>query len=104
MRKEDIHHLADDVHDIARDREEDLKSALTHAEKFKQIQVQDQIDELKVFESTQTKTTRIIITGYIFTDDCCYNLLIVGIYVNETNPNNIFVCLFVCLCLMTHKP
>ena len=35
---EDIHHLADDVHDIARDREEDLKSALTHAEKFQQIQ------------------------------------------------------------------
>ena len=35
---EDIHHLADDVHDIARDREEDLKSALGHAEKFQQLQ------------------------------------------------------------------
>ena len=35
---EDIHHLADDVHDIARDREEDLKSALSHAEKFQQLQ------------------------------------------------------------------
>lgn len=35
---EDIHVLADDVHDIARDREEDLKKALGHTEKFQELQ------------------------------------------------------------------
>lgn len=34
---EDIHVLADDVHDIARDREEDLKKALGHTEKFQEL-------------------------------------------------------------------
>jgi len=31
---EDIHNLADEVHDVMRDREEDLKIGLGHAEKF----------------------------------------------------------------------
>lgn len=35
---EDIHVLADDVHDIARDREEDLKKTLGHTEKFQELQ------------------------------------------------------------------
>lgn len=35
---EDIHHLADDVHDIAKERDDDLRSALGHADKFQQLQ------------------------------------------------------------------
>ena len=35
---EDIHNLADDVHDISREREDDLKNALGHAERFQQLQ------------------------------------------------------------------
>lgn len=34
---EDIHSLADDVHEIARDREDDLKNALGHADKFQEL-------------------------------------------------------------------
>ncbi|KAL5005910.1 hypothetical protein ScPMuIL_017068 [Solemya velum] len=34
---EDIHGLADDVHEIARDREDDLKNTLGHAEKFQEL-------------------------------------------------------------------
>ncbi|XP_052813001.1 microtubule-actin cross-linking factor 1, isoforms 1/2/3/4/5-like isoform X2 [Mya arenaria] len=40
---EDIHNLADDVHDIAKEREEDLRVALGHADRFQQLQ--EAIDE-----------------------------------------------------------
>ncbi|XP_053386476.1 dystonin-like isoform X4 [Mercenaria mercenaria] len=74
---EDIHHLADDVHDIAKERDDDLRAALNHADKFQQLQesleewlpveehklanmkpisndldtLQKQVDELKFFKS-----------------------------------------------------
>jgi len=35
---EDIHNLADDVHDIAKERDEDLRMALGHADRFQQLQ------------------------------------------------------------------
>ena len=35
---EDIHHLADDVHDIAKERDDDLRTALNHADRFQQLQ------------------------------------------------------------------
>ncbi|KAL3854342.1 hypothetical protein ACJMK2_013615, partial [Sinanodonta woodiana] len=34
---EDIHHLADDVHDVAHDRDEDLSNAFQHAERFQHL-------------------------------------------------------------------
>ncbi|XP_076088399.1 microtubule-actin cross-linking factor 1, isoforms 6/7-like isoform X5 [Mytilus galloprovincialis] len=34
---EDLHNLADDVHDITREREEDLKTALSHTDKFQEL-------------------------------------------------------------------
>ena len=61
---EDIHHLADDVHDIARDREEDLKSALTHAEKFQQIQ--------EVFHKFWYKNIAVVVL--IKSERCCLTL------------------------------
>jgi hypothetical protein len=34
---EDLHNLADDVHDITREREDDLKTALGHTDKFQEL-------------------------------------------------------------------